>query len=234
MKLNVIFLPVAVALTACGGTESFAPTTQNISIPANYVLTVNANNTVTLFDGTNNTVLNPAANASNGGFTWFVQNPIRIYVNDAGTAAIVSTGLNYGDPMGAILTRVGRTSMPVTGSGTFTGFSSAVWKGASSDASEGRVTLNVSFGTSTIDGSIDSRKTFGFPGTKPTIILNSGTISGAGFSGTTAGGFNGGIQAGTYTGLFTGANAEGIVGQWQYDTGTDEVQGVFYADMIAP
>lgn len=243
MQTRLIPVLALAALAACTGddnaTTTFGATTERVNLPEGYTIVDNTDGTFTVSDGTTSQVLPKLADAANGGSARYRPGNTTTYElffaetsSGQGTAASLIRIVD-GQPQieGAMLQRNGETTVPTSGTATFTGHSATFFE-FGTQSSEGNVELTANFGTSEINGAITDRIRYGSSGLDPLpdITLNIGTISGGGFSGTTTGGFNGGTTAGTFSGLFTGPNGDELVGEWGYTDGDFTAQGIFSAE----
>lgn len=245
MQKTFLTILAAVSLAGCSSGSSvngIAPAgSQNVALPDEFAITDNGNGTFTIFDGTSNIVVSPVRDAVNGGSTWYGVDTTNVFVMETPSGAgeayafLINTTTVFGEVEGAILVRNSETVLPDSGSATFNGYT-ATWRfGSGASLSEGEIELRASFDTGAIEGEITNRWSYGtgpddeLGSSFPDILLNPGTISNGGFSGTTTGGYFGGTAPGTYSGLFVGPSAEELVGQWQLDDPDNAIRGAFWA-----
>ena len=160
--------------------------------------------------------------------------------------SIAAVGLNeavFPIVDGQVVSRLGTTTVPATGTATYSGdYAGFYTLGTVVDAFVyGDAELNADFAANTISGTVTNRQlvdttTLVQSPDFADLTLGSATVdANGGFSSTTSGGeISGATATGSYSGLLTGSNAQEAAGQIQVihdlGTGTGAETGVFIAN----
>lgn len=223
------------ALTACGSSSTAVNrvaepiVTQSGENVGNLAVSYNeGDNTLTITDGV--VVYTYAADPDGDGDYGAIKGYLRqtslfadyalrgVTPSGSGEAFLVNATEDGYEAAAIFLNRVETTNMPVSGTAFYAGDYSGVYfiitdeNSVWQDNITGRVTLDANFTDSSLSGLIYNRVSV-FGG-MDNVVLSASSISNGAFSGTTSGGSGGNYTAsdGTYEGLFTGADADEVIG----------------------